>query len=378
MSALSVIRVIDLTSHIAGPYCTMILADLGADVIKVERPEIGDETRGMPPFVNGEGAPFMQVNRNKRSIVLDLKSPACKETCLKLIDKADVLVENYRPGTAERLGFGYDALSKRNPRLVYCSISGFGQTGPYKDRGGFDLIAQAMSGLMSICGEVDGPPFRLPIPVGDLTAGMFGAHGVLAALVAREKSGNGQAVDVSLFESALSLGVYEAAEFLTSGKQPERLGQAHRTVAPYEVFETADGWIVIGVATQALWKKFCALINAPDLLTDARFVTNAERVENHVELATLISEHLRQRNSRDWLEALDDVGIPAGPVLTHDRALSDPHTLAREMVADVHHPIAGDGQVLGIPVKLSATPGRVKTPAPTLGQHTDEILAEIA
>ena len=205
MSALAGVRVIDLTSHIAGPYCTMILADLGADVIKVERPGIGDETRGMPPFVNGEGAPFMQVNRNKRSIVLDLKSPAGKEACLKLIDTADVVVENYRPGTAERLGFGYKALKERNPRLVYCSISGFGQTGPYKDRGGFDLVAQAMSGLMSICGEVDGPPFRLPVPVGDLTAGMFGAQaGVLAALVVREKTGDGQAVDVSLFLSLRS------------------------------------------------------------------------------------------------------------------------------------------------------------------------------
>ena len=295
-----------------------------------------------------------------------------------MIDRAGVLVENYRPGTAERLGFGYDALKIRNPGLVYCSISGFGQTGPYKDRGGFDLVAQAMSGLMSICGEVDGPPFRLPVPVADLTVGMFGAQGVLAALVVREKTGDGQAVDVSLFESALSLGVYEAAEFFTSKNQPKRLGQTHRTIAPYEVFKTADGWIVIGVATQALWKKFCALIDASDLSDDIRFATNAKRVENHVELAALISGHLGQRSTQDWFEALDEVGIPAGPVLTHDKALTDPHTLAREMVVDVKHPATGDGQVLGIPVKFSETPGRIQTPAPTLGQHTDEILAEIA
>ena len=267
-AALDGLRVVDLTSYLSGPYCAQILADQGADVIKIERPEIGDDTRGIPPFVNGESAAFILWNRNKRSIVLDLKTPEGLDACIKLAMEADILIENFKPGTATKLGIGYEQLKAHNPRLIYCSISGFGQTGPYRSRGGFDLITQGMSGLMVVCGEKDGPPFRLPIAISGVAAGMYGAIGVLSALAARERTGEGQHVDVSLLDSAIALGVYEAAEYFTTRERPERLGQAHRGSSPYQVFETKNGWITFGASPVHLWVRLCSMLDCEELAND--------------------------------------------------------------------------------------------------------------
>ena len=375
--ALSHLKVVDLTSNLSGPYCAMLLADQGADVIKVERKGDGDVLRKTPPFVNGESAPFMLWNRNKRSIELDLKDPGDLEVCKKLALEADVFIENYRPGVAGRLGLGYDVLSKLNPRLVYCSVSGFGQTGPYGPRGGFDLIAQAMSGLMSICGDEDGPPHRLPIPISDTSGGMFAAVGVLTALASREQTGKGQQVDVSLFESAISKCVYEAAYYFATDERPPKLGQQHRGSSPYQVFKTMDGWMVLGASQQNLWIKACEVLDCMPLIEDPRFLTKADRVANNKALVALLQERFSTGTSQEWFEKLDAVGIPAGPVQYHDEVFHDPHVMAREMVVAVDHPAAGRHRTLGTPVKLSDTPGSIRRPAPMLGEHTEEILAEL-
>jgi crotonobetainyl-CoA:carnitine CoA-transferase CaiB-like acyl-CoA transferase len=375
-SALDGLRVIDLSTHLSGPYCSMLLGDLGADVIKIERPE-GDDMRQVPPFVNGESAPFMLFNRNKRGVVLDLKTAAGREACLDLAATADVFLENFRPGVAQRLGLEYATLAHRNPRLVYCSISGFGQTGPYRDRGGFDLIAQAMSGLMSITGEETGQPLRIPVPISDLCAGMFAAFAILAALQARERTGLGQHIDHSLFEAAVSLGVYEAAGYLATGEVPTRLGPAHRGSAPYQAFRTRDGWLALGAASQGLWERLCQVLGDESLAADPRFATNARRVQHRRELAELLQARFEREPTEHWLKALEAAGIPAGPVLSYDQVFAHPQTRARDMVVEVDHPRAGRVRLLGIPFKLSATPGRVRRPAPLLGQHTAEVLAEL-
>jgi crotonobetainyl-CoA:carnitine CoA-transferase CaiB-like acyl-CoA transferase len=376
-AALSHLKVVDLTSNLSGPYCAMILGDQGADVIKVERKGEGDVLRKTPPFVNGESAPFMLWNRNKRSIELNLKEEAELDICRKLIADADILIENFRPGVAGRLGLGYDAMSKLNPRLVYCSVCGFGQTGPYGPRGGFDLVAQAMSGLMSICGEEDGPPHRLPIPISDTSGGMFAAIGVLTALAAREQTGKGQQVDVSLFESAISKCVYEAAYYFATDKRPERLGQQHRGSSPYQVFQTSDGWLVLGAAAQNLWEKACKVLDCEHLMEDARFATKADRVANNKALVALLQERFITKSNQEWFDALDAANTPAGPVMYHDEVFHDPHVLARDMVVEVDHTAAGRQRTLGTPVKLMGTPGSIRRAAPMLGEHTEEILAEL-
>jgi crotonobetainyl-CoA:carnitine CoA-transferase CaiB-like acyl-CoA transferase len=355
----------------------MLLGDLGADVIKVERPDVGDEARGMPPFVNGQSAPFMTFNRNKRSLTLNLKSPEARAIILKLVNRADVFLENMKPGTAERLGLGYAKLAASNPRLVYCSISGFGQTGPYRDRGGFDLIAQGMSGLMSVTGEEDGPPLRVPLPISDLCGGMFAAIGILAALAARERTGQGQWVDTSLLETPIALSVYEAAQYFATGEVPHRLGLGHRTSAPYQAFRTKDGWITLGGAAQHFWLRLCPLLGLDQLTADPRFATNADRVKHRKELAALLQERFERQTTAHWLEQLEAEGIPAGPIHTYDQVFADPQVRHREMAVEVEHPVAGPSRVLGIPIKLSETPGAIRRPAPLLGQHTAEILAEL-
>jgi crotonobetainyl-CoA:carnitine CoA-transferase CaiB-like acyl-CoA transferase len=377
-SALERLTVVDLSSHLSGPYCAMLLADHGADVIKIERPNGGDDARGMPPFMGGESAPFMTWNRNKRSVVIDLKSETGKAQLLALIDTADVLIENFRPGTLDRLGFGWPMLSARNPRLIYAAISGFGQTGPYRDRGGFDLITQGMSGLMSVCGPKDGPPHRMPIAISDVAAGMHLAVGVLAALEARHHTGRGQLVETSLLESALSFGVYESAHVAASGERPPRLGQAHRGSSPYQVFPTADGWITVGAAQSNFWTKLCDLLGVPEFRQDARFATNADRVRNNDALVALLEPRFKVKPSAHWLEVLEAAGIPAGPVLEFDEAMADPHVVARGMSVDTEHPAAGTFKTLGIPVKLSDTPGALRRPAPRLGEHTAEVLGSAA
>lgn len=376
MSSLSHLKVLDLTTHLSGPYCAMILADHGADVVKVERPGTGDDMRGTAPFVGGESAPFMLWNRNKRSVTLDLKNEADLARCIELVEAADVMIENFKPGTASRLGLGYEAMSARNPSLIYCSISGFGHTGPYAPRGGFDLIACGISGLMSINGPPEGSPYRIPFPVTDLCAGMNGAIGVLTAITARTQTGRGQHVDTSLLEAGLSLGVYEAANVFATGEVPERLGQGHRGSAPYQIFSTADSYITVGCASDRFWILACGILGCRDLIEDPRFGNKPDRVKNNLALVDALTPYFRQQTTSHWCAEFEKAGVPAGPVLNHVQALSDPQTLARGMVADVQHPLAGASKTLGVPVKLSDTPGSVRRPAPTLGQHTEEVLAE--
>lgn len=371
--ALEGLSVLDLTSHLSGPYCSMLLGDHGADVIKIERPGVGDDARQMPPFVAGQSAPFMIWNRNKRSVELDLKDPADRDRFLDLIDHADILLENFRPGTLDRLGLGWKRLSERNPRLIYGAISGFGQTGPYRDRGGFDLITQGMSGLMSVCGPADGPPHRLPIAISDIAAGMFLAFGILAAVEARHRTGRGQVVETSLLEAATSLGVYEAAHFFATGARPPRIGQAHRGSSPYQIFETADGYITVGAAQQNFWERLCDIVDLPTLRDDPRFGTNAERVRNNDVLVELLQVRLRTKSSLDWLAMLEAAGIPAGPVLAYDEVLTNEHLLARNMIVPMQNAGAEPFNTLGVTVKLSETPGTVRLPAPRLGQHMKEV-----
>jgi len=374
--ALDGLVVLDLTTHLSGPFCGMQLADLGADVLKIESPQ-GDSMRGAPPFIEGESAPFMLWNRNKRGTRLDLKDAADLEIFWDLVDGADVVLENFRPGVMHRLGIGWAALSARNPRLVLGSVSGFGQTGPYAKRGGFDLIIQAMSGLMSVTGPKDGPPYRIPLAISDVGAGLYLTIGILAALQARQKTGQGQWVETSLLEATVSLGVYEAANYFANGIRPEKLGQAHRGSAPYQVFQTSDGWLTIGAAQQNFFRKVCVLVGRPELADDPRFKSNADRVKNNDLIAGLLQEEVIKRTNAEWMAALEAEGVPAGPVLHHDEVFADPQILARGMVAEVDHAKAGRQKTLGVPLKLSATPGGVRRAAPTLGQHDAEVRAEV-
>ncbi len=366
--------VLDLTSNLAGPYAAMMLADHGADVIKIEQPEGGDAARNMPPFVNGESAPFMIWNRNKRSVTMDLKKD--RAAFLKLVDGADFVVENFRAGVMQRLGLDWPALHARNPKLILGSISGFGQTGPYSTRGGFDLITQAMSGLMSVNGPEDGPPYRLPIAISDVTAGMFLAFGMLAALEARHRTGQGQHVETSLLESATSLCVYEAAHYFATGTRPPRIGQQHRGSSPYQVFATTDGYITIGASHQKFFQGLCEIVGLPELVEDKRFLRVVDRVTNNKALIALLQAKVAEKPSAHWLATLEAAGIPAGPVLHFDEVFTDPQILAREMVVETHHPVTGPFRTMGVTVKLSDTPGKVRAPAPRLGEHNAEVLGE--
>ena len=375
--ALAGLFVLDLTSQLSGPYCAMMLADLGADVVKVERPGHGDDARAMGPHVKGESAPFMTFNRNKRSITIDLKTTDGCAIARRLAARADIVLENWRPGAAARLGLGWDDVRALNPRAIYCSISGFGQTGPYAARGGFDRIAQGMSGMMSINGDEDGPPMPVPIPVSDIGTGMFGVIGILAALHAREQTGLGQLVDTSLLETPIAWAVYEASSYFATGDVPLRLGPGHRTAAPYQAFRTADGWINLGGGSPAFWPVICRVLDAPELAGDPRFTTPPLRVKNRAALAALLEAKFVTASTTTWLERLEAAGVPAGPILDYGQVFADPHVRHREMAVEVDHPRAGRTRVLGIPVKLSATPGAVRRPAPTLGQHTDDVLREL-
>jgi crotonobetainyl-CoA:carnitine CoA-transferase CaiB-like acyl-CoA transferase len=376
MSSLSNLKVLDLTSHLSGPYCAMILADHGADVVKIENPNDGDQLRKTPPFQGGESAPFMLWNRNKRSVTLDLKEPKDHQLLLKMAETADIMIENFKPGTASRLGVDYESVSKINPTLIYCSISGFGQTGPYAPRGGFDLIACGMSGLMSINGPPDGPPYRIPMPVSDVCGGMNGAIGILTALAARNRTGRGQHVDTSLFESGISLGVYEAANVFANGEVPERLGQAHRGSAPYQLFPTSDGYVTVGGAQDNFWRGTCKILGCEQLVDDPKFKSKAERVANNKELVSELEVFFRRQTTSKLCKAFDEAGIPAGPVMNHVEVYNDPQTLAREMVVQVEHSKLGQMKTIGIPVKLSDTPGKITRSAPLLGEHNSEVLKD--
>jgi crotonobetainyl-CoA:carnitine CoA-transferase CaiB-like acyl-CoA transferase len=370
--------VIDLSRVLAGPYCTMALGDMGATVIKIEIPGSGDDTRAYgPPFLNGESTYFMSVNRNKKSLTLNLKHEQGKEILRQLIRKGDVLVENFRPGTLDGLGFGYDAVHALNPRLIYCSVSGFGQTGPYAQRPGYDLIAQAEGGVMSLTGEPDGPPMKVGLSFADITAGMNAFAGILLALLARQQTGEGQRIDVSLLDCQVSLLTYQAGIFFATGQSPPRLGNKHPSITPYETFEASDGHIIIACGNQGFWEKFCKLAGLEHLLTDGRFTTMKKRVENREVLTPLIAAAVRTRSRREWYEILDREGIPCGLIKDVAEVCTDPQILARDMVVPLQHPTAGSIKVNGMPIKLSATPGEIKEAPPLLGQHTDEVLSQI-
>lgn len=375
------IRVLDLTQVMAGPFCTMQLGDMGADVIKVEPPGTGDLSRRMGGdalrLTGDDRAPFLALNRNKRSITLDLKDPDDRERFMALVPGADVLVENFRPGVMARLGLDYQSLAIHNPRLVYASISGFGQDGPLADRPGFDLIAQGLSGVMSVTGTPGGAPVKCGIPVADLAAGLYATQGILAALLVRERTGKGQFLETSLFESALALSVWETTEYWATGVAPSAMGSAHRLNAPYEVFATSDGYIAIAAITDAQWRQLCTALSRDELAGDSRFATNADRMTHRDALAVELTETLRRATTDVWVERLLAAGVPAGPIHDYAQVFADPHTAARGMVKTMVHPVEGEVKSLGFPLHLTGTPLAIRRPPPLLGEHTAEILAEI-
>ena len=378
MLPLAGVRMLDVTEHLAGPFCSMLLADMGVDVVKIERPGLGDTTRAQGPFAEkGISFAFTMVNRNKRSLTLNLKDRRGLEVARRLAAEIDIFLENFRPGVAGSLGLGYDVLRELNPRLIYCSISGFGQTGPYREQGGFDLIAQGMSGLMSVTGEPDGSPCKAGYPVTDLGTGMYAAYGILAALHHRDRTGEGQLVDTSLFECGVSWSIWHVARYLGTGVTPQPQGSAHPLSAPYQAFPTADGHIIVGGASQAIWPRFCRVLGATDLCEDPRFDTVAKRAVNAAELIALLEPSFRQRSSAEWSDLLTGAGVPCGPIKTIPQMLADPQARARDMIIEYDHPAAGPLTNIGNPVKLSSTPVALRVLPPTLGEHTEEILAQL-
>gem|GEM_PF-96627 len=375
---LSGLSVIDLSQVLAGPLCTMILGDLGADVIKVEPPHGDQSRRSLGTRIGDDSAAFLAVNRNKRSLVLDLSTTSGRAALHRLVATADVVVENFRPGVAERLGAGYDELSELNPRLVYGALTGFGSRGPYAERAGLDLVVQAMTGLMSVTGEEGGRPVKTGPPVADLTSGLYLTIGILAALESRRTSGRGQRVSTSLYESALSLAVWETAELWATGENPGPLGSANRMAAPYQALRTADGYVVVAAINARFWARLCEVLGLPHLVDDPRFSTNADRLQRRPELAALLEDATAGRTTDEWVEDLVAAGVPGGPLLDYPRALADPHTEATGMLVQTEHPVAGTIRMLGSPLHLSDSTFTVRRPPPLLGEHTDEVLADDA
>jgi crotonobetainyl-CoA:carnitine CoA-transferase CaiB-like acyl-CoA transferase len=370
------VRVLDLTRVLAGPYCTMFLGDLGAEVVKIEQPGVGDDTRGWgPPFAGGESAYFLCVNRNKKSVTVDLKSPDGIALVRRLAEKADVLIENFRPGTMERLGLGEAVLRADNPKLIYASLTGFGADGPMADFPGYDLIVQAWGGLMSITGAPDGDPTKVGVAIIDLVAGLMLGKSIAAALFAREKLGVGQRIDTSLLEAEVASLINAASNYLVAGKVPGRWGNAHPTIVPYQSFQTADGYLVVGVASELIWKRFCRAIERPELADDARFAKNADRVENRAALIALLRDMFRRRDNATWLRLLNQAEVPCAPIQTIDQVFAAPQVRHRQMLVEVEHPTVGTLRLAGIPVKFSVTPAAVRLPPPLLGQHTEEVLS---
>src|SRR3984893_5888772 len=377
MGPLAGLKVIDLTHVMAGPTCTLMLADMGADVVKIEKTPQGDDTRAtVPPKVGDEAAAFLMMNRNKRGVVIDLKTAGGARVLRRLLRTADILVENFAPGVMQRLGFAYEDLRADNPGLIYCSLSGFGRTGPYKHRRGFDLVAQAMSGIMSFTGErPDGPPVKCGAPLSDITAGILAAMGILAAYTHRLKTGRGQWVETSLFEAALVQTYWQAAIALPPGVAPKALGEVHPLNAPYQAFEASDKWIVVGGANQKHWLRTLEVLGATELSRDPRFATGGDRMAHLKELEALLSARFRTQPAAYWLDALEEVGVPCGPVNDMLQALADPQTIARDMVVEVEHSTLGNVKTIGLPIKFSQTPGKVRSGAPRYGEHTSAILS---
>ena len=371
------LRVLDLTRALSGPFATMVLGDLGADVIKVEDVWHGDDTRRWgPPFQGDDASYFLSVNRNKRGLSADLKTGPGRDIARRLAAASDVLIENFRPGTATRLGLGYDELAVQNPGLIYASISGYGQTGPSASQPGYDAVAQAVSGMMSVTGEPGGEPARAGTSTADVGAGMWALIGILAALHARESSGRGQLVDVSLLDGQVAWLTYVAGKYFATGQTPGRHGSAHESLTPYQVFETADAPLMVAVGSDGLWRRFAAATGLEELATDPAYATNPDRVRNRDTLLPLITAALSARGCAEWTERLAAAGVPAGPVNTVPEALAHPQVVARDMVTEIDHPVAGPLKMLGSPIKLSAQPASIRRPPPVLGQHTSEILAE--
>lgn len=378
MKPLDGIRVVDLSRILAGPYCSMLLGDMGAEIIKIENPDRGDDTRGWgPPFIDGESAYYLSINRNKKSLTLNLKAAKGKDILTRLIGLSDVLLENFRPGTLARLGFGYEQVRVMNPRMVYASISGFGQTGPLAGRSGYDLIAQGEGGIMSVTGFPDGPPTKAGTAIADLAAGVFAAQGILLALYARERTGRGQVVDVSMLDGQVALLTYQAGIYFATGQSPPRMGNQHPTIVPYETFRSKDGYINLAIGNTNLWRTFCKAIGREELSADPRFSTEAARVENRNALKPIMDAIVAGRTTRQWLELLEKVGLPAGSVNSVAEICEHPQIKAREMVIEVPHLTLGSVKVTGVPIKLSDTPGAVETAPPLLGQHTGEILTSL-
>lgn len=385
MRPLENIRILDITRALAGPYCTMMLGDLGADVIKVERPGRGDESRGWgPPFVGepygpypGESSYFLSTNRNKLSITVNLKSAEGQELIHRLAKVSDVLVENFRTGVLDKMGLGYDEMHALYPRLVYCSISGYGRTGPYAERPGYDAILQAEGGMMSITGPVEGPPSRVGIPIIDINTGMFSATAILAALRARDITGEGQLVDMSLLDTHTALLANVASNYLIGEIEPRRYGNAHPNLTPYEAFRARDHWFVLGVANSGQWRLFCEVIGHLELKDDPRFSSNEDRLANRDELLNILSEILLTRDADEWLAALTKVGLPCGPINSIPDVFNHPQAQVREFALATEHPAAGTMRLTGFPYKLSQTPAEIHRPPPLLGEHTEEILVEI-
>ena len=371
------VRVLDLSRVLAGPFCSMMLGDMGAEVIKVEEPSKGDDTRTWPPFMGGEATYFLSVNRNKKSLTLNLKAPEGQRILRRLVQRSDVLLENFRPGTMERLGFGYEALRRLRPGLIYCSISGFGESGPEAHRPGYDLIVQGESGLMDLTGFPDGPPAKVGTSIADLVAGMAAAHGIVLALYARQKTGKGQKVEIAMLDVMASLLTYQAGLYFGLGERPTRRGNQHPSIVPYEVFKAADAYLTVGVANKPLWERFCQAIERTDLAKDPRFETESRRVTNRELLVPLLNQILGARPAGEWLERFDKAGIPAGRIKSVAEVCESAHLKERGMIVSLPHPKAGTVTVFGVPVRLWTTPGSAAEAPPLLGQHTEEVLTRL-
>ena len=377
MSPLDGIRVLDLSRVVSGPYCTMTLADMGADVIKIEEPGRGDESRAFgPPFLGGESPYFLSINRNKRSCTVNLKCDDGRAILERLVAGADVLVQNFRPGAVERLGLDYDSLAPRHPRLVYCSISGFGDSGPDAARPGYDLIVQGESGLMDLTGEPDGPPTRVGTSIADLTSGMMAAQGILLALFARQTTGRGQHVRVAMLDAVVSLLTYNTGNYFATGEAPTRRGNDHPSVAPYQTLRAADGWINLGIANDALWRRYCDALERPDLRDDPRFATAPERVRHRTELVPVIESLTAERTVEDWIRLLGAAGVPCGRIRNVAEVCTNPQLTRRGKVVERPHPTAGVVKMIGQPIELGDTPARIRTAPPLLGEQTDDVLRE--
>ena len=375
--ALEGVRVLDCSQILAGPFCSMLLADMGADVIKIEKPNGGDDTRRMgPPFIDTESAAFLAMNRNKRSIVLNFKEQSGVQAMKTLVKDADIVIENYRTGTMARLGLGYEDLKNINPGIIYCSISGFGRTGPYANRGGFDLVAQGMSGLMSITGVPNSPPVKVGVPIADMNAGMFATYGILTAYINKLRTKKGQYLEISLLEAAIAYTVWESAGYFATGDIAEPLGSSHRNSAPYQALKTKDGHINVGAPNQSNWERFANAIERSDLVTRNEFKDNASRLINRESLERELELTLTTKNSSEWLEVLEKSGVPAGPILNISEVWNDPQVEARNMKVTLDHSTAGKITNIGLAAKLYSTPGRITKPAPLLGEHTREILVD--